>query len=53
MYDHIWNLSHGPSEMQLFIILAVALFCWLFNACRLKKLKKSKQSAERRGQKTK
>lgn len=38
----------GSPEIMLLIIPAAFLFCWLFNSCRLGKLKRSKQSARDR-----
>lgn len=41
MYNH-YMLSRATPEISIVIILAVGLFCWLFNAYRLGKIKKAK-----------
>lgn len=41
MYNH-YMLSRVSPEISIVILLAVGLFCWLFNAYQLGKIKKSK-----------
>lgn len=41
MYNH-YMLSQVSPEISIVMILAVGLFCWLFNAYRLGKIKKAK-----------
>lgn len=41
MCNH-YMLSRVSPEISIVIILAVGLFCWLFNAYRLGKIKKAK-----------
>lgn len=42
MYNHP-TFFRGSPEIMLFIVPAAFLFCWLFNAYQLGKLKKSKR----------
>ncbi len=44
----MYNYPKGPMGSMLFMVAALFLFVWLFNSCRLRKLKKSKQDARSR-----